>query len=89
MSGFLDPEDQIHGSCDARRWEIADPLIAKIPGQVEEWELRGKARKKLQAAIAGGPQPFGRSYYLQTGPASVKNEPLSENHPLTPIDGAP
>jgi hypothetical protein len=45
--------------------------------------------QKLQAAIAGGPQPFGRSYYLQTGPASVKNEPLSENHPLTPIDGAP
>ena len=29
------------------------------------------------------------SRYLQTGPASVKKVALSENHPLTPIEGAP
>lgn len=27
--------------------------------------------------------------YWQAGPASFKNDPLSENHPLTPMEGAP
>ena len=29
------------------------------------------------------------NFYWQTGPASCKKVPLSENHPFTPMDGAP
>ena len=60
------------------RHERFEGLGGSSVGQVclPPWQIQYRTRRSL-------------ARYLQTGPASFKNVPLFENHPLTPMDGAP